>query len=81
MILNETLRTGSDTYKTNWLVSNCRYDVLLGIPWHVKFKPTVRYVIITFRVNNSKKSIGPSTKTEEQAFSVEVTSLSVKKFR
>ena len=32
VILNGTLRLGAHTYNSNWIVDNCRYDVLLGMP-------------------------------------------------
>ncbi len=31
-ILGATLKIGKHFYKSNWLVANCRYDVLLGMP-------------------------------------------------
>lgn len=36
IILNVALKIGSHTYATNWVVSDFRYGVLLGMPWHVK---------------------------------------------
>lgn len=80
IILKETLLIRSDTYKTKWLVSDCSYDVLLVIPWHVKFKPKVRYKKRDVRVNSARKSIESSAKTEEKASSNKMTNLSVKTF-
>ena len=35
VILNGTLRLGAHTYNSNWIVANCQYAVLLGLPCHV----------------------------------------------
>ena len=43
VILNGTLRLGAHTYNSNWIVTNCRYDVLLGMPWHVARNPSIDY--------------------------------------
>ena len=43
-VLNGTLRIGSHTYTLNWVVANCRYDVLLGMPLHVAHNPQIDFV-------------------------------------
>lgn len=40
IVFNKTLRTVFRTNNTNWLVSDRSYDVLLGAPWHVEYRPT-----------------------------------------
>ena len=44
VVINETLQIGSHAYTSNWVVADCRYDVLLGMPWHVANKPKIDYV-------------------------------------
>lgn len=44
VILNGTLKTVSHTCATHWVVSDCGYDDIFGMPWHVKERPTVYYV-------------------------------------
>lgn len=34
MILNGSLGIGSQTYETNWMVSDCMYGVLMEMPWN-----------------------------------------------
>jgi len=41
VVLGATVRIGKHSYKSNWLVANCRYDVLLGMPWHVANNPNI----------------------------------------
>ncbi len=38
-----TLRIGKHFYTSNWLVANCRYNILLGIPWYVTYNPSIDY--------------------------------------
>ncbi len=42
-ILGATSTIGRNSYKSNWLAANCRYDVLLGMPWRVAHKPSINY--------------------------------------
>ena len=77
VILGATLVVGKHSYKSNWLVANCRYDVLLGMPWHVAFNPNINY-------EKRIVKVGPdeilSDKSPSKA-TVKVTNLSVRKFR
>lgn len=41
VILNSTLQMGSHSNSTNWVISDCRYDVLLQMPWNAKDRSTV----------------------------------------
>lgn len=43
IILGETLKIGSHSYISNWLVANCRYYVLLGMAWHISMKLRIDY--------------------------------------
>ncbi len=40
-ILGATLTIGNHSYKSNWLVAYCRYDVRLVMPWHVAYNPSI----------------------------------------
>lgn len=42
---NETLTIKLSTCTSNWMLADCRYNVLLGIPSHVANNPAVDYVI------------------------------------
>lgn len=33
MVLDAKIELGQYQYRWNWIVANCRYDVLLGMPW------------------------------------------------
>ena len=77
IVLGATLHIGDHIYKSNWLVANCRYDVLLGMPWHVETKPKIDYEKKNFTVENSgihKKRTGTAT-------CCEIENISIKKFR
>ena len=77
VILGATLKIGKHSYKSNWLVANCRYDVLLGMPWHVANNPHVDY-------NDRIIKIGKDELITNSNYGDEVPSvmnLSVKKFR
>jgi len=83
VVINETLQIGSHAYTSNWVVAECRYEVLLGMPWHVANKPKIDYVKRFVEVD------GDVIKFDKKIFvrkcsvrnHVRVTNLSVKKFR
>ena len=58
LILGATLQIGDHSYRSNWLVANCRYDVLLGMPWHVENNPLVDYNKKTFSLQPKIGNIG-----------------------
>jgi hypothetical protein len=41
IVLDGRIKVGNNEYLSNLVVSNCRYDVLLGMPWHVASNPKV----------------------------------------
>ncbi len=43
VVLEATLKIGKHFHKSNWLVANCRYDILLGMPWHVTYNHSIDY--------------------------------------
>lgn len=44
MSANGTIRIGTYSYTGNWIVADCRYDVLLGMPWHMEEHSNADYV-------------------------------------
>lgn len=75
-IIGATLRIGKHLYKSNWLVANCRYDLLLGMPWHVAHNPCINYDKKIVKVGENELK----TDAIEQS-GLKVLNLSVKKFR
>ena len=43
VVIGAVLKIGSHKYRSNWLVADCRYELLLGMPWHVFNNPVVNY--------------------------------------
>ena len=78
IVLHGTLKIGSHTYTSNWVVSDTRYDVLLGMPWHVAHNPQTDYNKRIVRVHDGELKF---QHPKESNSSVKVTNLSVKKFR
>ena len=83
VVYEGTLRIGSHTYTSNWLVADCRYDVLLGTPWHVANNPQIDYKKRIVTVNDKAIHFGKSTLTKVHFVKPEVTvtNLTVRKFR
>ena len=77
VILGCTLIIGLHSYKSNWLVENCRYDVLLGMPWHVAHNTPIDYSQRNVKVNSDE--LIPHEEGCKQKN--QVTSTGVKKFR
>lgn len=50
IVLDGTLSIGLHSYKSNWIVAKCRYDVLLGMPWHVTNNLSIDYTGWVVRV-------------------------------
>lgn len=77
LIANGTVCIGSYSYTGNWIVADCRYDILLGMPWHTEERPETDYVCRTVRVRKHKLCASPVARSSP--FSV--TNLGVKRFR
>lgn len=45
VVLNARLICGEHVYNSNFAIANCRYNVLLGMPWHVSCKPKIRHEV------------------------------------
>lgn len=35
IVLHTSVKVGGHAYLSDWAVPGCRYDILLGVPWHV----------------------------------------------
>ena len=71
-----SVKIGPHTYKSAFVVDDCRYDVLLGMPWHVENKPLVDYKNQRVRIGDLVLAAPP-----EAEASLRVQHISVKKFR
>ena len=78
VVINGTLRIESHTYTSNWVVADCRYDVLLGMPWHVANNPQIDYVKRVVKVHDGEFSLGTVSSPRN---GIAVTNMSVKSFR
>lgn len=79
LIFNGTLKLGTHEYTSNWVVANARYDVLLGMPWHAAHNPNIDYVNRTVKIGTDVIPVDSYELKDEPR--VQVTNLSVKKFR
>ena len=79
LIISGTLKLGTHVYTSNWVVANGRYDVLLGMPWHVAHYPRVDCFQRVVQVGGDEISV--NSFGDEGVSKIQVTNLSVKKFR
>ena len=80
VVLNGTLKFASHTYTSNWVVAECRYDALLGMPWHVANNPRIDYVNRVVQVREEEISVERKRPFVGQK-RVTVSNMSVKGFR
>lgn len=59
MVAAGTVSIGSYTYTSNWIVADCRYDVLLGMPWHTEENARVDYHLRSLRVRDHRIDVCP----------------------
>lgn len=52
VVLGAVLRIDTHSYGSDGVVANCRYDVLLEMPWHVANSPQIYYVSRTVKADN-----------------------------
>lgn len=74
MVYDTEVQIGSHRYRSNWVIADCRYDVLLGMPWHVETNPGVSYDPKQLHVGGSVLPLAQDTRGP-------VKILGVKKFR
>lgn len=58
MIVNMEIQIGIDQYRSNLIVAECRYHVLLGRPWKVAYCSIVDYN--TGKLNNKSVKLPPT---------------------
>lgn len=58
MVLNVEMKIGNHSYKSNQVVADSRYDVLLlGIPWQVNNNKNVDYDLRIVNIRDMKLSV------------------------
>lgn len=80
MIVDAELRLGNHLYRSNFVVGDCRYDVLLGMPWHLQAEPRTDYVKPTVVVDAEKLPLFEQNEDCDPS-PIVVSALGVKKFR
>lgn len=43
MVVGAEVEIGPHQYTSNWVVADCRYDIMLGMPWHVENDLKINY--------------------------------------
>ena len=71
-----TLMIGRHEYKSNWIITDARYDVILGMPWHKQCNPTIHYDKRVVEVDGVELPIVPMDEKVPK-----ISNMSVKKFR
>lgn len=76
IVLDAKVQIGDHFYRSNWVVANGRYDLLLGTPWHYTNEPTTNY-------ENGRVTIGDVIlmRRSPNHSRIEITNIRVKKFR
>jgi hypothetical protein len=77
VVLGATLNIRNHKYISNWLVADCRYDLLLGMPWHVSNNPVVNYQKRFIKIGNGIINVP----REKRKLSTEAMNMSVNEFR
>lgn len=75
-VVETEVELGPHRYTSNLVIANCRYDLLLGMPWHFEVKPKTDYNTKIVLVDGRELPSRVSSKAH-----VVVTNLGVKKFR
>lgn len=63
-------------YRSNWAIVNCRYDVILGMPWHLENQLIADYESQNLTVNGRLHPIPKALNN-----GLKITNIGVKKFR
>lgn len=77
VIRDATVHIGDYAYTSNFAIDSCRYDILLGMPWHVSAQPTIDYKARCVKVNGMYLPLEEMENDDK----IRVTNISVKKFR
>lgn len=78
LIMNGKIRICGHDYINNWAVVDCRYDVLLGMPWHTEINPKIYYSGTNVMVDGK---VLPKRAQVNHEGGITVGNLGVKKFR
>ena len=83
MVIDGVLEIDNHKYVSNWIVAECRYDVLLGMPWHVANNPQIDYVSRIVRVGDENIYIDEKKKKEHCSRNdgVRIANMGIKQFR
>lgn len=76
VVVDTEIELGTHSYRSNWIVANCRYDLILGMPWHEATNPSVDYVAKTVTIEG--KALPSSL---DAVSKVTIGNIGVKKFR
>lgn len=76
VVVDAIVQIGRHQYRSNWAIVNCRYDVILGMPWHMDNQVIADYSKQTLTVNGR---LLPVPKTANNGY--KITNIGVKKFR
>lgn len=76
IVVDAEIEIGPHKYRSNWVVSDCRYDVLLGMPWHQDTCPKMDYETGELKIGNSVLPLH-----RDPSRDVTISNLGVKKFR
>lgn len=76
IVVDAEVEIGCYKYRSNWVVANSRYDMLLGMPWHEEANPDTDYSSKTVWVGNV--TLTARTDKDDR---IKVGDLGVKKFK
>lgn len=76
LVVNTEIQIGDHTYRSNWIVADCRYEILLGMLWHVACCPTIDYCSGMLKTGDI---VLPSSR--DRTSTIQIHNLGVKKFR
>lgn len=76
IITNPTLQIGDHEYTSDWAIASSRYNIIIGMPWHVSQSRRIYYKSRTVSVNGSVLPM-----TSEKTRTQKVKKMSIKKFR
>lgn len=78
MVTGAVLKLGNHEYTSNWVVRNCRYDVMLNMPWYVENDEKINYKQVVIKTPKVKVFLDQRISNPR---SFKVKNLGVKIFR
>ena len=79
VIVDGQVSISSHVYRSNWPVADCRYNVLLGMPWQLEKNPTVDYAVPSVAVDGVSLPLREFSFDSERR--IKVTNIGMKRFR